>query len=102
MMEPNSPKKPQKPFAMETPEKPKKRAFFMPSDITAIKLANLDQCCCADVPCLSIIKEYCESRYEWFGFNSIKAQSSIHLFSQKTPNLKLNNLIVWYLNGSLK
>ena len=69
MMEPNSPKKPQKPFAMETPEKkPKKRAFFMPSDITAIKLANLDQCCCADVPCLSIIKEYCESRYEWFQF----------------------------------
>ena len=42
---------------------PKKPAFFMPSNIAAKYFTNLDQCCCADVPCLSIIKEYCESRY---------------------------------------
>ena len=62
----NLKKSPQKPFAMEENEqdtKPKKRAFFLPSNMAAIKLADLDQCCCADVPCLSIIKEYCESRY---------------------------------------
>ena len=41
---------------------PKKPAFFMPSNIAAKYFTNLDQCCCADVPCLSIIKEYCESR----------------------------------------
>ena len=40
----------------------KKRAFFLPSNIAAIKFADLDQCCCSDVPCLSILKEYCESR----------------------------------------
>ena len=40
----------------------KKRAFFLPSNtFRAIKFTELEQCCCADVPCLSIIKEYCES-----------------------------------------
>ena len=43
---------------------PKKPAFFMPSNIAAKYFTNLDQCCCADVPCLSIIKEYCESRLD--------------------------------------
>ena len=42
---------------------PKRRAFFLPSNIKTIKFTELDQCCCADVPCLSILKEYCESRF---------------------------------------
>ncbi len=28
----------------------------------AIRIRELDQCC-ADVPCMAVVKEYCESRY---------------------------------------
>lgn len=36
--------------------------FFDTSNAIAIRIKELDQCCCANVPCVSIIKEYCESR----------------------------------------
>ncbi len=37
--------------------------FFLsgPSNAIAIRIKELDECCCADVPCISIVKEYCES-----------------------------------------
>ena len=39
---------------------------FLKLDIDAIALRMkrdlTDRCCCADVPCVSIVKEYCESR----------------------------------------
>ena len=42
------------------------RNAFLKLDIDAIALRMkrdlTDRCCCADVPCVSIVKEYCESR----------------------------------------
>ncbi|TRY80032.1 hypothetical protein TCAL_16032, partial [Tigriopus californicus] len=37
--------------------------FFLsnPGHAIAIRIKELDQCCCANVPCISIVKEYCES-----------------------------------------
>ena len=34
-------------------------------DVIALRMRKdlADRCCCADVPCVSIVKEYCESRY---------------------------------------
>ena len=42
-----------------------RNAFFqLDLDTIAIRMKKdlADRCCCADVPCVSIIKEYCESR----------------------------------------
>ena len=43
------------------------RNAFLKLDLDAIALRMkkdlADRCCCADVPCVSIVKEYCESRY---------------------------------------
>ena len=47
----------------EDPEGAKWNPFFDTSNAIAIRIKELDQCCCANVPCVSIIKEYCESRY---------------------------------------
>ena len=41
---------------------PKKNTFFLSRAIT-LQLKDLDKCCCADVPCVSIVKEYFESRW---------------------------------------
>ncbi len=42
---------------------PKKNTFFLSRAITLqLKDLDLNKCCCADVPCISIVKEYCESR----------------------------------------
>ena len=42
------------------------RNAFLKLDLDAIALRMkkdlTDRCCCADVPCVSIVKEYCESR----------------------------------------
>ena len=42
------------------------RNAFLKLDLDAIALRMrkdlADRCCCADVPCVSTIKEYCESR----------------------------------------
>ena len=41
-----------------------KKPFLLSSgsNAIAIRIKELDQCCCADRPCISIVKEYCESR----------------------------------------
>ena len=45
------------------------RNAFLKLDLDAIALRMkkdlADRCCCADVPCVSIVKEYCESRYDF-------------------------------------
>ena len=42
----------------------KKNPLFLAADTFGIRMKkDMDQCCCADVPCVSIVKEYCESRY---------------------------------------
>ena len=52
------------PPAPVTPTKiAKKGAFFLPKNFTAIKFNQLDECCFANVPCLSILKEYFDSRF---------------------------------------
>ena len=46
-------------------KKPNQNAFFkLDLDTMAIRMKKdlADRCCCADVPCVSIVKEYCESR----------------------------------------
>ena len=45
--------------------KSSKNPFFLSktSNAIAIRIKELDECCCANVPCISIVKEYCESRY---------------------------------------
>ena len=44
-----------------------RRNAFLKLDLDAIAMRMkkdlADRCCCADVPCVSIVKEYCESRY---------------------------------------
>lgn len=45
--------------------RPPRNAFFqLDLDAIALRMKKdlTDRCCCADVPCVSIIKEYCESR----------------------------------------
>ena len=49
-----------------TDEKIPRNAFLkLDLDAIAIRMKKdlADRCCCADVPCVSIVKEYCESRY---------------------------------------
>ena len=50
----------------KTTEEKIPRNAFLKLDIDAIALRMkrdlTDRCCCADVPCVSIVKEYCESR----------------------------------------
>ena len=55
------------PVAASAPDnnnKHTKNPFFLTktSNAIAIRIKELDQCCCANVPCISIVKEYCESR----------------------------------------
>ena len=42
-------------------EEKHKRHFLNPGNAIAIRIRELDECC-ADVPCISTVKEYCESR----------------------------------------
>ncbi len=46
-------------------EQQQQQPFFLSgtSNAIAVRIKELDECCCADVPCISIVKEYCESRY---------------------------------------
>lgn len=85
------------------PTSNKKRAFFLPSNITAIKFTELDQCCCADVPCLSILKEYCESRYQILPSNLclfcyFESFSSLHGLKYITEDGRhVFERILWFL-----
>ena len=45
-------------------EEKHKRHFLNPGNAIAIRIRELDECC-ADVPCISTVKEYCESRYDF-------------------------------------
>ena len=45
----------------EDDEEKHKRHFLNPGNAIAIRIRELDECC-ADVPCISTVKEYCESR----------------------------------------
>ena len=45
----------------EDEEEKHKRHFLNPGNAIAIRIRELDECC-ADVPCISTVKEYCESR----------------------------------------
>ena len=46
---------------MDEEEKHKRNIFLNPGNAIAIRIRELDECC-ADVPCISTVKEYCESR----------------------------------------
>ena len=46
---------------LDEEEKHKRNIFLNPGNAIAIRIRELDECC-ADVPCISTVKEYCESR----------------------------------------